>query len=246
MLPQRERAAIRNDGFDRPARARRCGVRQRHIHLAVLREGLGIRAVDARPVARHRIRPLLGSSERSDDVVPVAHDGVGGVDEQLSRLVGEQRERGNSARRKRFHDRAGVIGITGRGTVGPVLEHEMDTLAVAIEASDVRLAARSPIDADRIRTETRCLGNHEERARRIARQLEQDATRPRVEIDWKESVPSFEARGAGGDRGADGRRGGRGCRLGDERRRRQRCRGAGEQEPRASKCFDHVIVSTAP
>ena len=87
-----------------------------------------------------------------------------------------------------------------------------------------------------IRTETRRLGNHEERARRVARQLEQDATRPRVQIDWKESVSPLEARSPGGDRRGDRRRG---C-LGYDRRRCHRRGDAGEQDARARKL--HVTM----
>ena len=46
-----------------------------------------------------------------------------------------------------------------------------------------------------IRTQPGCLGNHKEGARGVARQLQQDARLPRVEIDWKEPVSSFHARG---------------------------------------------------
>ena len=99
MLPQREGLGIgQQRAHDRSRISARDREGDRGVYLGVHREGLRVRPVNARPVARHRVLSLSGAFHGGSDAGEIAEEEVSRVHEQASALARDERERRDRAR----------------------------------------------------------------------------------------------------------------------------------------------------
>ena len=83
-------------------RLRRKG--QLDVEFRIVWEGFGVRLVRVRAVARHGVRALLAALQRLRDVVPVAHDEIGRIDEKPPAFVRENLAVGTPSGARRARD----------------------------------------------------------------------------------------------------------------------------------------------
>ena len=206
MLAQRERAPVRDDRLDRAARAGRSSRTSARRRSRCSRETPCVYGrYDARPIARDDVRPLLDRAS-----VPATS-----FQSRMARSVASTSSRppssASSGSAATVLDGNASATVRAWSALPEVLRYAQfsSTTSTRSPSRSNRTTSVDPLEPRSIpmgfEPRPGCLGNHQEGPRRVARQLQQDAALPRVEIDWKEAVPSIHSCGASGDRCRDWR-----------------------------------------
>ena len=174
------------------------GEREDRVQLGVARERLGPRQVHRAP---RRVEAVARRLEAADDVVHVAQDERGRVDEDAAVGFGGGLEAPQHRRRERLRHRPPLVGVVAGRAKRVVRLDQQHLLADPLEAHDVRRAELAAIEADVVRAQAGRQRRVIEQLRVERRDLEPDRAVGTVPVERDEAVLLVESLRLVRDRG---------------------------------------------
>ncbi len=187
------RRSLRGSGAATAAPARAfIGEREGHLHLGILREGLGAGQIDGAARAVHAIcRAARGEPSRRAHAV--AHEEIRGIDQHMAVAFGSHREAPQNGPGERVFHRAPLRRIgTGRAE-GLIALHHQNARTNALEGDDAPLAFDAAVEPDIVGAEPGGETVGEQEVRIEARNLEPQIARALVPIEREIAIDFVHA-----------------------------------------------------
>ena len=184
-------ARVRRRGEDLAA-GRVGGQRQAHVDVGVVGEDADAVRQDRGALGVEGETALAGAAQLRHEAVRVTQEEVVGSHDELapfSRGVGMELEAGDHALRERLPRRRPNGGVLRSAAPRPVLLHEEDPGAQALDPQELARTELAPVESDVVRTQPSGERDHVQHLRAVRRERQVDLAVGELDVDQRVLAP---------------------------------------------------------